>query len=184
MVWNNSATLFAFIIFIVTSSTNFGILVYFVGASNLSIDDPSSCTIILPSSNSNGNPFADFGLLGGTYSYASLNFSKIGCVATLSTCSSVAYKPSCVCCCCYKCCYKCWECFGLLVVSIQSSHTSPLKCRWFSPSRNLISCVMWRMSIKDASCSSKTSFLKQKKWLITLFWMNKALRIGIDHWTL
>jgi len=44
-----------------------------------------------------------------------------------------------VCCwCCCKCCCKCWKCFGHTMVSIQSSHTSPSKCKCSSPSRNLV----------------------------------------------
>jgi len=95
----------------------------------------NSYTILLFSSNSNGNPSTDFSRLGGTYSFTNLNSSNASCVATLSIYSSVACRPSYVCyyCCCYKCCYKCWKCFGLVIVSIQFSHTSPSKCRWRTP---------------------------------------------------
>jgi hypothetical protein len=104
----NYVVLSAFITFATTSSTNFGVLVYVVRSLDPSIDDPSSYTILLPSSNSNGNPFANFGLLGGTYNFVGLNFSKVGCVTTLFIYSSIAYRPSCVYCCYYyKCNYKC-----------------------------------------------------------------------------
>jgi len=78
---------------------NFDVLIYVIGFPDPSIDDPSSCTILLPNSNSNGNPFADFGLLGGTCSYAGLNSSKVSCVTILSVYNSVAYKPFHVYCC-------------------------------------------------------------------------------------
>jgi hypothetical protein len=113
MVWNNLATLSTFITSTTTSSINFRVLVYVVGSPN-----PSSYTILFPNSNSNGNPSVDFGLLGGTYSCIHLNSSKVGCVATLSICSSVTCRPSCVCCCCYKCCCQCCRCFKLVVVLI------------------------------------------------------------------
>ncbi len=155
MVWNNLVALFTFITFATTSSTDFGVLVYVVGTLNPSTNDPSSYTILLLSSNSNGNPFTDSGLLGGTYSFAGLNSSKACCVTTLFVYSSVVYKPSCVyCCCCYKCCCKCCKCFRLVMVSIQSSHTSPSKCRCSSPSRNLMSCsflIPWFCSLNCLS---------------------------------
>ncbi len=90
MVWNNLAAFSTFITFVATSSINFGVLVYVIGSIDLSIDDPSSYTIIFPSLNSNGNPFVDSGLLGGTSSSTSLNFSKVGCIATLSIYNSVS----------------------------------------------------------------------------------------------
>jgi hypothetical protein len=46
-----------------------------------------SCTNLLPSSNSNGNPFVNLGLLPGTCIYNGLNIAKEGCVSTLSMCS-------------------------------------------------------------------------------------------------
>jgi len=137
MVWNNLATLYAFIISIVTSSIDFGVLVYVVGSPDPAAYDPNSCTIIIPSSNSNGNPSIGFGLLGGTYSYVDINSSKTCCVTTLYVYNSVACRPSCVCCCC-----KCWKCFGLPMVSIQSSHTSLSKYRCSSPFGNLMSCSL------------------------------------------
>jgi len=97
MVWNNSIISFVFITYAGTSSINFGVLVYVVGSPNPSTDDPNSYTILLPSSNSNGNPSINSGLLGGTYSSIGLNFSKVGCVAILSICNLVAYRPSYVC---------------------------------------------------------------------------------------
>ncbi len=84
MVWNNSIALSTCIIFATTFSTNFGVLVYVIGFLNPFVDDPTSYTIILPNSNSNGNPFANFGILGGTCSFDGLNTSKACCVATLS----------------------------------------------------------------------------------------------------
>jgi hypothetical protein len=143
MVWNNLIALFAFITFAATSSTNFGVFVYVIKALGPYANDPSSHTILFPNSNSNGNPFADFGLLGGTYSFASLNSSKARCVTILSIYSSVAYTLSCVyyCYCC-KCCCKCWKCFELVMVSIQFSHTSPSKCKCSSPFGTLMSCSL------------------------------------------
>ncbi len=96
MVWNNSTALSTFITFATTSSTNFGVLVNVVRSLDPSIDDPSSYTILLPSWNSNGNPFADFGLLGGICRSIGLNSSKIGCVATFTIYNSIACRPSCV----------------------------------------------------------------------------------------
>ncbi len=68
-----------------------------VGSLDPSTNDPNSCTIILPSSNSNGIPFANFGILGVTYSFIGLNSSKASYVASLSVYSSMAYRPSCAC---------------------------------------------------------------------------------------
>jgi hypothetical protein len=104
-----------------------------VGFIDFFVDDPSSWTILLPSLNSNGNPFVDSNLLGGTCSFVGLKFSIASCVTTLFICSSVGYKLSCV---CY---YRCCKCYGLVVVSIQSSYTFASKCKCFSPSRNLVS---------------------------------------------
>jgi hypothetical protein len=136
MVWNNSIALSAFVTSATTSSTNFGVLVCVIGFPYPYVDDPSSYTIILP--NSNGSRFANSSLLSGTYNYASLNSSKTCCVTTLSICSAVACRPSCVYYYyCYKCYCKCWKCFRLVVVSIQSSHISPSKCRFFHPLETL-----------------------------------------------
>jgi hypothetical protein len=141
MVWNNSTASFVYITSTTTSSTYFGVLVCVIGFLDPSIYDPNSYTIILPNSNSNGNPSIDFGLLGDTCSFASLNTSKAGCVATFSVSSLVACRPSCVYYgCCYKCCSKCSKCCGLLMVSIQSSYTFPSKCKCFSPFGNLVLC--------------------------------------------
>ncbi len=130
MVWNNSINLFAFINSASTSSTNFGVLVYVKGSINPFAKDPSSSTILLPSSNSNGNPSMDSSLLSGTSSFVNMNSSKVGCFAILSICSYVSYRPSCVCCCCYyNCCSKCCKCCGLVVVAIQSSYTFASKCK-------------------------------------------------------
>jgi hypothetical protein len=140
MVWNNSVALSTFITSTTTSSADFGVLVCVRGSPSPSIDDPSSYTILLPNSNSNGNPSIDSGLPCSTCSSARLNSSKVGCVATLFVCNSVACRPSYVCyCCCCKCCCKC---FGLAMVSIQSSHTSPSKCKCSSHSGNLMSCSL------------------------------------------
>jgi len=134
MLYNNSVALSTFITFVATSSIDFCVLVCVVRSLDPSTNDPSSYTILLPNSNSNGNPSGDFGLLGGTCSSTCLNSSKAGCVTILSIYNSVTCRPSCVFYCCYcKCCCKCTKCFGL-VVSIQFSHTSPLKCKCSSPS--------------------------------------------------
>jgi hypothetical protein len=103
-VWNNSATLFAFITFVATFSTNFGVLVYVVGSLDPFVDDPSSCAILFPISNSNGNPSTNSGLLGGTWSSVSLgfnfsNFSKASYVATLYVYSLITCRPSYFCYC-------------------------------------------------------------------------------------
>jgi len=88
-----------------------------VGSLDIFANDPNSCTIFLPSSNSNENPFANSGLLAGTCSSVGLNSSKASCVATFSICSLVAYRPSCV---YYYCYYKC--CFNAAdVVDLQWS---------------------------------------------------------------
>jgi len=124
-----------------TSSTDFGVLVYVVGFLDPSTNDPISCTNMLPSPNSNGNPFVDLGLLIGTCTYNGLNTAKEGCVSILFVYNPIACRPSCVCCyCCCKCYCKCWKCCGLIVVSIQSSYTFPSKCRCSSPFKNLVSC--------------------------------------------
>ncbi len=139
-----------------TSSTYFGVLVCVIGFLDPSINDPSSRTILLPNSNSNWNPFIDFGLLGGTCSSAGLNSSKAGHVTTFSFCSLIACRPSCVYYWfCYKCYSKCCKCRGLVVVSIQSSYTFPSKCRCSSPFGNLVLCsslTSWLYSFNSLSC--------------------------------
>ncbi len=96
-------TLFAYIISTITSSTNFGVIVYVVGFLDPSIDDPISCTNLLPNPNSNGYPFADPCLLTGTCNSDGLNTTKGGCVSTLSICNPIAcrffYVYYCYCCC-------------------------------------------------------------------------------------
>jgi len=121
---------------IAISSIDFNILVYVVGFLDPSTNDLISCTILLP--NSNENPFIDYGLLTSTYSFHGLNNSKEGYGSTPSIYNPIACRPSCVyyCYCC-KCCCKCCKCHGLVVVSIQSSYTSPLKWKYSSPSRTL-----------------------------------------------
>jgi hypothetical protein len=99
------------------------------------------------SSNSNGNPYVDLGLLPSTCIFDGINITKKGCVSTFSVCSLVACRPYCVCyycccCCCCKWCCKCWKCCGLAMVSIQSSYTSSSKCRCSSPFGNLVSCSL------------------------------------------
>jgi hypothetical protein len=143
IVWNNSATFYVCITSTTTSSINFGVLVCVVGFLDPFVDNTISCTNLLPSSNSNGNPFANYGLLIGTCSSDGLNSTKEGFVSTLSVCSLVACRPSCVYYYCYyKSCYKCSKCCELLVVSIQSSYTSATKCRCSSPFGNLVSCFV------------------------------------------
>jgi len=112
MVGSNSIGLFACINFVATSSIDFGVLVYVVGFLDPSIDDPTSCTNLLPSPNSNGNPYANLGLVINTYSSDGLNITKEGYVSILSICSPIAYRPSYV----YRCC--CCKCCGLTMVSI------------------------------------------------------------------
>jgi hypothetical protein len=96
------------------------------------VDDPISCTNLLPNSNSNGNPFVNPGLLTSTCTSNSLNSTKEKIVSTLFVYSLIVCKSSCdYCCCCCKCCCKCWKCCGLPMVSIQSS-----------PFGNLMSCSL------------------------------------------
>ncbi len=98
------------------------------------------------------NPFTYSSLLNGTYNSIDLNLSKACCVTTLFVCNLVACRPSNVCCCCYKCGCKC---FRLAMVSIQSSHISPSKCRCSLPSGNLMSCSLltpWFCSLNYLSC--------------------------------
>jgi hypothetical protein len=85
---NNLTALFTFITSVTTSS-DFGVLVCVIRFLDPSVD-PNSCTILLPSLNSNGNPFANFGLLGGTCNSMGLNSSKPSYVTTFSVYSSVA----------------------------------------------------------------------------------------------
>jgi hypothetical protein len=138
MVWNSSTFLYACITYATTSSIGFDVLVCVVGFSNPFADDPISYTNVLPNPNFNGCPFVDPSILIGTCSSGGLNIAKASCVSTLSMCSPLVYKPSCVCCywCCKWCC-KCWKCCGLLMVSIQSSYMVPSKFRCSSPSKNL-----------------------------------------------
>jgi hypothetical protein len=142
MVWNSSIALSTCITSTTTSSSNFSVLIYVIGSLDPSTDDPISYTNLFAISNSNGNPFANAGLLTSTCSFDGLNTSKEGCGSTSFVCSSVACRPSCVCYCCYcKCCCKCCKCCGLAVVSIQSSYTSPSKHICSSPSGNYVSCT-------------------------------------------
>jgi hypothetical protein len=107
------------------------------------IHDPISCTNMLPKSNSNENPFVNPSQLTGTYNYDGLNSIKESFVTSLFVYSPIVCKPSCVYCCyCCKCCYKCWKSCGLLKVSIQSSYTSPSRCKCSSPFGNLMSCSL------------------------------------------
>jgi hypothetical protein len=48
MVLNNLATVFTFIIYIIKSSTNFGVLVFVVGYLDPTTNDCNSCIILLP----------------------------------------------------------------------------------------------------------------------------------------
>jgi hypothetical protein len=96
LIWNNSVAFCAYITFVATSSTNFGVFIYVVGFLDPYADDPIFYTNLLPNSNSNGNPFTDLGLLPSIYIFNGLNIVKEGCVSILSICSLVACKPSCV----------------------------------------------------------------------------------------
>jgi hypothetical protein len=127
---------------LLTSSRNFGVLVCVVGFLDHSIDDPISCTNMLPNSNSNGTPSLDFGLLPGTYISNGMYIVEEGCVSILSVSSLITCRPSCVCCCCDCCRYNYWKCCGLAVVSIQSSYTSSSMCKCSSPSITLVSCSL------------------------------------------
>ncbi len=56
---------------------------------------------------------------------------------------------------CCQCCCKCCKCLGFIVVSIQSSHISPSKCRCSSPFGTLMSCSLltpWPCSLNCPSC--------------------------------
>jgi hypothetical protein len=119
------------------------------------VDDPISCTILLPSSNSNGNQSTDSGLLTSTCNFDGLNISKKAYGSTPSIYSPIGYRPFCVCfrCCC-KCCYKCWKCCGFAMVSIQSSYTSPSKCRCSSFLGNLVSCTLLTSLLNSFNCFS------------------------------
>jgi len=110
---------------------------------------------LFPSLNSNGNPSADPGLLIDTYSSNGLNFAKEGSISTIFVCNPVACRPSYVYCSYYyKYCCKCWKCCEFSMVSIQSSYTSPSKCRCSSPSRNLVSCSFLTSCPCSLSCPS------------------------------
>ncbi len=182
MVWNNPTILSTIITFVATSSTDFGVFVYVVGSLDSFTYDPNSFTILLPISNSNGNPFTYFSLLGGTCSFIGLNFSKVGCVATLFVYSLVACRPSYVYYCCYcTCCCKCFKCFGHVVVSIQSSHTSPSKYICSSPSRNLMSCSLFN----SLTLLLELSFLwRHHMWylLLLLPWLFFLWRCHLWHY--
>jgi hypothetical protein len=67
-----------------------------VGFLDPSSKDPSSCTIQLPSPNSNHCPSANLSLLVDTYISSGLNIAKGGFVPILSSYSSLAYRPPCV----------------------------------------------------------------------------------------
>ncbi len=126
MVWNNLVTLSACITSSTTSSIDFGVLVYVVGFLNPSTKDPSSCTNIFPSPNSNGSPSTDPSLLIGTCNSSGLNIATRIYVPTLSIYNPIACKPPyvnfCCCCCSYcKWCCKYWKCCGFSWLSIQSS---------------------------------------------------------------
>jgi hypothetical protein len=74
-------------------STDFCIFIYVIKSPNPSTDNPNSCTILLPNSNSIRNPSTYFGLLGGTCSCIGLNSSKAGYVAILSIYCLVTRRP-------------------------------------------------------------------------------------------
>jgi len=104
-----------------------------VGFLDPSFEDPNSCTILLPSPNSNGCPSIDLGLLDCTYIFSGLNTAEGGSIPILSLCNSLACGPPCVCCCCFfianyvdfRCCpsnlhicfpsFSCSSTFGNLV---------------------------------------------------------------------
>jgi hypothetical protein len=154
MVWNNLVALYACINSIIASSIDFGVFIYAIGFLDPFANDPISYTNFLLSPNSNGCPFTNLGLVTSTCSFGGLNITKEGYVSILSICSLVACKSSCVCCCwCCKCC-KCWKCCGLLVVSIQSSYTSPSKCKCSSPFGDLVSCSLLTFCLCYLSCLS------------------------------
>ncbi len=110
---------------------------------DLFVDDPISCTNMLPNSNSNGNPSINLGLVINTYDCDGLNSTKECFVSTPSICSLLPCRPSYVCCCYYcKCCCKCSKCYGFPMVSIQSSYISPSKCKCSLVSKNLVPCSL------------------------------------------
>ncbi len=140
IIWNNLAAFCACIIYATTSSIDFGVLVCVTRFLDPSVDDPISCTNMLINLNSNGNPCVDPSLLIDNYVSDGLNSTKEGSISTILICNPIACRPSFVYYCyCYKCCCKCWKCCELPMVSIQSSYTSPSKCRYSSPSKNLAS---------------------------------------------
>jgi hypothetical protein len=134
IVWNNSIAFYVFITRTTTSSTDFGVLVYVIGYLNPFTNVPISYTNLLRNSNSNANPFIDPSILTSIYIFNGPIIAKEGYVSTLFV-YSLVYWPSFICCCC-KCYYKCC---GLPMVSIQSSYTSPSKCKCSSPFGNLMS---------------------------------------------
>jgi hypothetical protein len=131
-IWNNLIALYVCITHVASSSIDFGVLVCVIRFLDLFMDDPISYTILLPNSNSTGNPFANFNLITDTYSFDGLNTSKEGYVSTFFVYNLIACKPSYVYCCYYyKCCCKCWKCFGFIVVSIQIFIYIPIKVQVF-----------------------------------------------------
>jgi hypothetical protein len=99
MVRNNLIVLYAYMTSIVTSSIDFGVLIYVIGFLDPYVNDPISYTNLLPSPNSNGCPFTNLGLLTSTCSSCGLSTTKEGYVSTFSIRSLIACKPYCVCCC-------------------------------------------------------------------------------------
>jgi hypothetical protein len=121
MVWNNLTTLSTCITSSTILSIDFGVLVYVVGFFYPSTKDPSSCTNLFPSPNSNGYPSTNPSLLIGTCSSSGLNIATRVCVPTLSICSLVVCFCCCHCCSYCKWCCKGWKCYGLSWLSIQFS---------------------------------------------------------------
>jgi hypothetical protein len=74
MVWNNLVALSAYITFVSTSSTNFGVLICVIVFLDSFVDDPISCTNMFFSPYSNGCPFVDHGLLIDNSSSSGLNY--------------------------------------------------------------------------------------------------------------
>jgi hypothetical protein len=70
-------------------------------------EDPNSYTNLLPNPNSNDFHFVDPSLID-TCSSGGLNIVTRICVPTFSVYILLAYRPTCVYCCCSYCwCYKC-----------------------------------------------------------------------------
>jgi len=109
-----------------------------VGFLDPSLKDPNFCTILLPSPNSNGCPFANLSLLVGTYISGGLNTTKGSSIPILSFCNSLTCGPPCVYCCCF--CYC--KFYGLPLLSIYSSYMSPSICGCSSTFGNLVSCSL------------------------------------------